>query len=421
MKFKLVILIFIFVRLLIALFGTWHPDVNNHVDWGIRFFEYGPKYIYAPDSNVWSFTWPNQPPGTMVIFAAVRKIYEASFSVMWSINTHIDVFPSTVMTFWESKGYIALLKTPFVFADVGLAYLIYKIVKKSNVKYAKIAAITFLANPVVIYNSSFWGQTDSLINLLALLAFYLLFRKKITLSMMLMALSLYIKISLIIFVPFYAIVLIKKSKISETAVSLCLSFGLIVLLTSFFSTGSPFVWLYRLYTDNILGQQLQVITANAANFWAIITGLHEQPHTFALLGLTYQYWAIIITAIFLLPVTVRLVKQKADEISVYWALAAVAFVTWMFLTNMHERYLYPFFPLATILLFTGKFRYSVKEYALISVISLLNMYNLWWKPDFPLLVASLSGADFLAIRMLAMVMLILFIQFYRRYVHYEAQ
>ena len=61
-------------------FGAWHPDLNNHVDWGIRFFQYGPSKFYAPESNVWNYTWPNQPPGTTYVFAGVRKIFESSFN-----------------------------------------------------------------------------------------------------------------------------------------------------------------------------------------------------------------------------------------------------------------------------------------------------------------------------------------------------
>ena len=35
-------------------FVAWHPDVNNHIDWGIRVFEYGAKKVYGPDTNDWN-------------------------------------------------------------------------------------------------------------------------------------------------------------------------------------------------------------------------------------------------------------------------------------------------------------------------------------------------------------------------------
>lgn len=421
MKYKYILLLLFVTRVLLALFGPSHPDVNNHIDWGIRFFEYGPKGFYAPESNVWNFTWPNQPPATMLVFAGVRKLYEALFSILWFVNTHVSLFPSVVMTFWANQGYTTLLKLPFILSDFGIAYFIYKVLKKENKKYAKIGSIVWLVNPVVWYNSSIWGQTDSLINLLVLAAFYFLFRNKTRFSILLISLSLFVKLSLAIFVPVYLILLLKKRHWKDTAFGIGISLCLVTFVSLLFSRGFPLTWLYHLYVDKVLGQQLHVITANAANFWAIFTGIHEAPQTLPFLGLTYQLWALIISGVLLVPIIINIVKKKPTEAGYYWALTLVAFIVWMFMTNMHERYLYPFFPYATILLFMKGRVIHIKTYAVISAISLVNMYNLWWKPEIPFLQANLEANDFLSIRLLAIGMLALFISIYRRYLIYEAK
>ena len=50
----------------------------------------------------------------------------------------------------------------------------------------------------------------------------------------------------------------------------------------------------------------------------------------------------------------------------------------MLLTNMHERYLYPLFAPLTVLVAISEIPLFV--YLLISGISLLNLYHLWWVP-----------------------------------------
>src|SRR3990167_6171654 len=146
---------------------TWHPDVTNHIDWGIRFWQYGPKIFY--EANVWNFTWPNQPPATMLLFALIRKIYEGVFASLWFININFPMFPSQVITWSEFNLYPAMLKLPSIFTDLGLAWLVFKFTKEiTDSKKAELATIIFLFNPVVLYNSSIWGQTDSIINFFAL-------------------------------------------------------------------------------------------------------------------------------------------------------------------------------------------------------------------------------------------------------------
>jgi hypothetical protein len=50
------------------------------------------------------------------------------------------------------------------------------------------------------------------------------------------------------------------------------------------------------------------------------------------------------------------------------------------MTRIHERYLYPFFPNATLILsFLPQFW---PPYIILSLINLLNLYNLFWAPPF---------------------------------------
>jgi len=215
MKLKYIFLAAFVFRLLVAPLA-WHIDVMNHLDWGERFFEYGINGFYAPDSNVWNFTWPNQPPGTAYIFAGTYLAFQGIFSTLWSINTTIPVFPSIIVTLAEGYLYPVLVKLPAILSDLGIAYLIYKFLSDwKDKKIAKFGAILFLFNPVIWYNSSVWGQTDATISFFVLLSIYLIFKNKLKLSLLAFVMSLYIKFSLIIFAPIYALLLIKKFKIKS--------------------------------------------------------------------------------------------------------------------------------------------------------------------------------------------------------------
>lgn len=408
-------LIGLLVFRLVLAFVVWHPDVRNHIDWGIRFYDYDAAGFFAPDSNVWSFTWPNQPPGSILIYAGIYKLFLGVFSVIWWINIKVPIFPSIIATYAESNLYPALLQLPAILADFGIAYIIYKILHNwKTKKVAQFGAILFLVNPAVWYNSSVWGQTDAIVNFFGLLSFYLLFRNKHTLAITALVVSLYIKISLAIFAPIFLLVAWKKSCTKDLVIKSLPTVAVLLLITSYFSTGSgkdPINWLYWLYTNKVLTQQLQVITANAFNIWATIAGIHEQPQTLPFLGLTYQYWSYILFTVAFIPILYS-VWKKQDEKTVIIALALTAFSVWSLLTNMHERYLYPLFPYLTIL--AAENRKLLPLYWGISGINLLNLYHFWWTPRIEPIVKIMSAGDRLAPRLLGLVNFSLFIHLYRK-------
>ena len=400
-------MIILFVLRVIFSFVVWHPDLNNHIDWGIRFFEYGANKFYAPSSNVWSFTWPNQPPGTIYMFAGVRILFEFIFNIFWQLNVKIPAFPSIIISYFETNLYPALLKLPAILSDFGIAYLIYKFTNK------KWASIVWLINPVVWYNSTIWGQYDSVINFFALLSFYLLNRKKLLFAVLAFSLSIYIKASLLIFVPIFAVIALRqKYKFKEWIYTVCISALVIILITLPFSHSNAVVWLYELYSKKIFVQQLHVITANAFNLWAGIAGIHERPDSLPFLGLTYQIWGTLLFLLSYIPVIINLFKNTSFK-NIVWSLALVAFASFTLMTNMHERYLYPLFPYLTILIAWNYIK--VWQYVLISLISLLGMYNFWFTPRIEPIVSFLSFGNRLIPRILGFILFAMFLIVYKRY------
>jgi Gpi18-like mannosyltransferase len=301
--------------------------------------------------------------------------------------------------------------------------MICKIIKSlvKGEKLGLIGAIIFLFNPVVWYNSAVWGQYDSVINLFALLSLYLLMRKKLTFALLAFALSLYIKASLLIFAPIFLIIAMRqKYSVNKYLTALVVSIIAIAAITLPFSRGEPFSWLFNLYKDRVFVDQLHSITANAYNLWGAVNGIHAAPQLFPestpFLVLTYQIWSYIIFTIFYIP-SLILAFKKQDTKSVVWALAIGAFSSFMLLTNMHERYLYPLFPYFTILVVIVPELFA--NYAAVSLVSLINMYNFWFVPFILGLAEFMTAKENLASRYLSGINFALFIFFYLRFIRYN--
>lgn len=377
---KKILLLALVFRLLLS-FGPYHPDLGNHLDWGIKFWEIGPHKFY--ENLFWQVSWPNQPPGTMYLFAGLQKVYEGIFSVIWWLNLKIPAFPSGLVPFLEDKLYVSLVKLPSIFSDLGIAFLIYRFLKEfKNKKIGTLAAGIFLFNPVIWYNSSVWGQTDAIINFLVLLSFYFLWRKKIFPGVFFFFLSLYFKGSLLIFLPVFLIFFWKSEPVWWKRVVYLISQPVIFAYLSwpFVRWMSPLPWMYHLYRDRIFGHQGNMLTANAFNLWAFIFGVDfSRDDLGVFLSLTYKKWGMITVGLFVIPVFLRLVIKKIDLGTIFASLAIIAFSCFVFMTNMHERYLYPVFPYLTILIFVFS---SLKWfYWVLSGIFLLNLYHLWFVPN----------------------------------------
>lgn len=404
-SFRKFVLIAAALRLAL-IFTLPHPDVLNHVDWGVRFWQYGPRDFY--EQIFWGFSWPNQPIGSILLFAAIAKIKEALFGFLWFLNLKIASFPSFIFPYLEKNLHFILLKIPFVLSDLGLGLLIYKIARDlfKKEKLALLASALFLFNPALIYNSTVWGQTDSLINFLAILGLWLFWQKKFFRGWFFYLSSLYFKLSLIIFAPLFVLMIYKKRSRIETVnpisdrakdvlrplVSLLMAISIFLLISlPFVHHGNVFTWFWYLYTNRVLPRQGNMLSGNAFNLWSLFCGVDLSfKENLLVWGLAAKTWG---RGLFLLLTgggTLLLALKKKKLVFVnYLRLGLIyAFAAFLFLTNMHERYLYPVFPLLAIL--AVRERRLLWPFVLFSLIHLVNLYHLWWYPRWEPIVIFLT-------------------------------
>ncbi len=408
---KKILLLALIIRL-VFIFGGYHPDLGNHVDWGIKFWEYGPSSFY--EQSVWGVSWPNQPPGTVYLWATLAKLKEIFWGLLWWININIRLFPSNLMFFLETRLHPAMVKLPAIFSEIGIGWLIYLIVKRlKKEKMAKLASMIFLFNPITIYNSAIWGQTDGVISFFGLLAIYLFLVKKPFWVMFPFLISLYFKASLIILAPIILILLFKeKLRYDKLLASVLLPILVILLLSlPFVFNKNVFTWFFDLYLNKIFSRQGNMLTANAFNLWALLFGIDfTRTDQGQFLVFNFRQWGQGLFLILNLPVMLVLILRKTKWQKIFFALTLVSFSSFLFLTNMHERYLYLAFPYLSILV--GFYPGFVWLFGTISIIHLLNLYNLWYYPRIEFLVGMLDWRGAALVRFLSLILLAFYAYFF---------
>jgi Gpi18-like mannosyltransferase len=382
---KKILLIVIFVLAFLLRFGliftAYHGDLNNNISWGNLVVERGPINFY--EGKDWPNSNPNQPPLTILMFGGLKVVWNAVENVSWYLNNNVALFPSSFIWFWEAKGMILLVKLPGIIADLLIGYLIYRYLSKRKNKKSVLITALWLFNPVIWYNSSIWGQTDSLVNLLGFLGILFLFERKLILTVLFWTLSFLFKGSLAAFIPvIFAYALFQKYKLSEWFKAVAVGLITIVLISICFHPQIDFpIWFINLYSQRIFPGEIGDLTANAFNFWWLINPGKVLDSTLYL-GLSARLWGIIVLLSSIILGIYWLRKDKSEK-RFWYVLAFISLVSFLFMTRIHERYLYPFFIPATLLV--AQIPVVIYPLLILTLTNLLNLYHLFYAPSIPIL------------------------------------
>ena len=140
------------------------------------------------------------------------------------------------------------------------------------------------------------------------------------------------------------------------------------------------------------------------NLWVILKGVNlSLPENLKIANISSK---IIGEAIVILGAALILVKNIShNNLKVLFSTCLlISFMVFLFLTNMHERYLYPVFPTYCILLGLNSRLFNLKFYFFLSLIHLLNLYNLWFLPYYFYSQESLIFNNFIVPRLLSVLL-----------------
>jgi len=390
MSTKSCLLVLLFIALIFRILlipVARHGDINNNTSWGQLLLERGPVDFY--EGKTWDFSAPNQPPLYLVTFSFTAFVQNSAQTFIQWANNHIPLFPSKTIWWFDSFGELYIAKLPGIFADIAIGACIYFVIKG---KRGLLLATVWLANPVSWYNSAIWGGTDSIVNLLGLLALYFLYKKDLTKSATFYSLSFMFKGSLLVFAPLFLVYAFKLRKPLKAWLTAGASATLVFLVTTlpFHPMPDIFVWFFRLYTERFLPGEIGTLTANAFNMWWVVNpGAILDNAMFA--GFSARTIGLFITALVTVILILKSFKTKFD-IPSWLAFGLLSFTSFLFMTRIHERYLYPFFPIATISLAFMPWLWI--PYSVLSLSHLFNLYNLFWAPGIPALEVFYANTNF---------------------------
>lgn len=386
----LILLSALALRLIIAPFFE-HGDVVQYYYWAMDLWNNGFLGFY--DREIINAMRPTYPPVTSYFFWFSALLHELTWKIFWFLNNNIPAFPSNLVFWLESeRGWYFFNKLPAIFADMSIIWLLYKFTQNlTPKKLILLPSIFFAFLPPFWYNSSLWGQTDSIYALFLLGAFYLLFKERLLLSSVLYCLAVLTKPACLFALPVFLFWWFRKAKFQTVTNATVINFLVIVALYFPFHPQNLLAWIITFYRRS-LGGELSYITANSFNFWALVFGFKNVPEETLFLGLrAFVFGNGLFLYILALSIGYLYIERKKINFKVLLITASfISFSAFMFLPRMHERYFYPV--LILLLPIVGIDKKIRFVFLALSIIHLINLYHYFWVPKVDFLINLFSNS-----------------------------
>ncbi|MDD3998563.1 MAG: hypothetical protein PHR98_00460 [Candidatus Shapirobacteria bacterium] len=368
---------------------TFHQDLLSQASWGEYIFFASSKTFYS--HNIWTFSWPNHPPLTSLYYGYCYKLYRqislklhqsviffskkgVNFNKYYQFVNGFDELVSPEKPF--PLGFFLSLKIFPIIFDVLIGLLIFYIAKinyKNSIKYL----IIYLVSPFSWYISSLWGQSDQIQAFLTLVSFIYIFKYPV-LSIFLFYLGVSIKPTSIFLLPLFLFIILKnKTDFKKILLGGILCFVINYLIFIAFTNTDVYDFTLNTLMPRLFDRPPR-LTTNAYNFWHIFTldkGLSDQTK---FLFIPASIWSglffIIINFL-----SFKIIKNKNMK-SVVVAIFIVSFGSWLFLTNMLDRY--SFIGIISGLILSVYYPKILKYWFMLSIIYWINLFRGWWFPEF---------------------------------------
>jgi Gpi18-like mannosyltransferase len=359
------------LRLALALLPGFGVDLGTFQAWANALAADGPWNFY----NETGFT--DYAPGYMY--------------VLWIIGEANQVFRFT------GEQYEYIIKLPSIIADMASAYLLYRILEHEKPWVRLSAAAIYVFFPASLLIGAIWGQVDSILAFFLLLSVYYIGRDRPVHGAVAYVVGFLVKPQAIAALPFLAFWILRDHWRDTRTVALCIAVPLAVMLaliTPFFEA-QPWRLVEVLY-DATNVANYRVNSFWAYNFWNF-GGLFDQGFRCDLpsacpegnptewFGIATRYWG---TAFFAAGIVLIIASLRNARGTGYLALgtALSVMVFYLFLTRMHERYIFAaFLPflVAAVMLHSRLLWAGFVVLALAHLANLYHVFNYYYPYNTP--------------------------------------
>ena len=309
---KFVLVVVWIIAIAVRLYGATRPsqyyDMGTFEAWSRSFWVHGPQAFF---SSVWS----DYLPLPILSFAPISLLADFCHAPFGLVFKLIHLFLELILILFISK----------------------------STRYDLRFTALLLLSPVLIGDTSFWGQVDTIPALLALLSLTTIYPLP---SSILFGLAVAYKPIMVLIAP---ILWIKDMRQGHW-----FRFPLISA-SVFFLTGIPTGGLN--FITHLISRALEqsgtypFLTINAFNFWSLVPNISWIPDSTSVLGLSGKTFGLIL---FIVLVVISLNNWRRVNFNIKYVprIAATIMITFFaFTTRMHERHLLfglPFLALATL-------------------------------------------------------------------------
>ncbi len=274
---------------------------------------------------------------------------------------------------------VLMVKLPSIAADLATAWILYRMARRRlGEREAIFIGLLYAFNPMVILDSSAWGQIDSILALLAVACFWQVYRSRMWQAAAIYGIGLLVKPQMLLFAPVMLGALIVASRNvggARNAVVLwgkTLGAGLLALvlpaLPFWVASGDP-LWLFDLYTGTL--DTYSYASVNACNLLAFFGGNWVNDSQ-KLLFLPYWFWGYLGMALVAgLTLWLMVFRERTNRRIFLWAALLLAGMFVMGL-RMHERYMFPALALLLVYYVLERDRRALYLFGAFSLTQFLN-------------------------------------------------
>jgi Gpi18-like mannosyltransferase len=281
-----------------------------------------------PWDRAYDVTNANYPPGALLVFEAIGRTYRA-------LGLHDDL------------SLRIALKMPNLLFDALGSVVVFAIAGRfADPRRALMAAAIYAFNPAIVYDSSLWGQNDSITSVSALAAVWCVLSGKRTAAWIVLAFAVLNKPPVVVLAPLFVIEAWtaagangRRRALLGTAAGIAGAFVLGYLIAAPFYTDKSLAGVYaRMFGWYTIGSSLYPYTsANAFNVYALF-GDFFAADTRPLLFLPVKYWADAAFVALAGLISWRYARRRAEH-ALLEACFLLMLAFFVVLTEMHERYL----------------------------------------------------------------------------------